>query len=94
MEKPGYDAHLFICVNDRGPGAKREFCSAKGSQALKDKVKKLCQGKAKVRINNSGCLGYCEHGIAAVMYPQGEWFLGLTQEDAPKLIDAIDNAKK
>jgi (2Fe-2S) ferredoxin len=46
-----------------------------------------------VRINASGCLGYCERGIAAVVYPSGQWLLDLTNQDDQKLLDAVDESQ-
>lgn len=42
-----------------------------------------------VRVNASGCLGHCEEGITAVMYPQGEWKLNLTPSDTETLVDWV-----
>ncbi len=90
-------AHLFICVNDRGEG-KKESCARKGSQELRDKVKMLCHEKnlpkGSYRVNNSGCLGPCERGISAVLYPKGEWLLDNTAEDAEKLAALVEQAVK
>ncbi len=84
-------AHLFVCTNDRGPGAKRESCCPKGAQELRDKVKSLCKEKGLkgVRINSAGCLDRCEQGITAVLYPKGEWFLNLKPGDEEKLVQAV-----
>jgi predicted metal-binding protein len=88
-------AHLFICVNDRGEG-KKESCARKGGQQLKDEVKKLCHErglpKDLYRVNNSGCLGPCERGISAVIYPAGDWLLDNTPADAVKLADLVEKA--
>lgn len=84
-------AHLFICVNSRGPGGK-ESCGDKGAQNLKDAVKKLCHGKPNMRINNAGCLGPCEKGINAVLYPSGEWFHHLKETDTEILVKAVEKA--
>ena len=58
---------------------------------MRRQVKEACSkeyGKS-VRVNASGCLGYCEHGIAAVVYPAGEWLLDLEKTDGPKLVDLV-----
>jgi hypothetical protein len=48
---------------------------------------------ARVRVNASGCLGRCEEGIAAVLYPQSEWFTELTPESGlPRLKAALTRA--
>jgi (2Fe-2S) ferredoxin len=93
---PEFKAHLFVCTNDRGPGAKRESCGPKGGDALRGRVKEMCRarGLKGVRINSAGCLDQCEQGMVAVLYPKGEWFLNLKPEDAEKLVDAVEKAAK
>lgn len=84
-------AHLFICTNKRENGAS---CAAKGSMELRTAMKEICQDESrgwhgKVRVNASGCLGRCEEGIAAVLYPQGEWLTQLKKDDTKILTDAL-----
>jgi (2Fe-2S) ferredoxin len=94
--EPKFTAHLFICTNDRGPDGKRESCRPKGSEELREKVKAACRerGLNGVRINSAGCLDQCEHGITAVLYPKGQWFLGLKNDDVEKLVDAVAKTVK
>ncbi|MBX9767538.1 MAG: (2Fe-2S) ferredoxin domain-containing protein [Bdellovibrionales bacterium] len=89
-KKLSYDVHLFICTNTREG---KECCSAKGAEALRAEVKDLCKknGWKGVRVNASGCLGHCERGIAAVLYPAGEWLVELGPEDADKLVGAVES---
>ncbi len=94
--EPKYKAHLFLCTNDRGPDGKRPSCARSGSQELRDQVKAACKAKGlpagSVRVNNAGCLDQCERGIAAVLYPQGEWFLDLKPGDTELLVSAVEKA--
>lgn len=90
------DAHLFICVNEKEG---KECCAAKGAAELRDKLKKISKDPnrkwlGRVRVNNSGCLGHCEEGITAVLYPQGKWFTHLDKDDADVLVDAVEEALK
>ncbi len=86
-----FNCHLFICTN----GIDREGkCGHKGSEELRQKIKNEFAVESKdkkVRVNASGCLGFCEQGIAAVIYPQGEWFLELknSDDDKNKLVQKI-----
>ncbi|MCM0606202.1 MAG: (2Fe-2S) ferredoxin domain-containing protein [Xanthomonadaceae bacterium] len=88
-------SHLFICTNTKTDG---ESCGAKGSTVLRDAVKKQCHmklGKSKeYRVNASGCLGKCEEGIAAVIYPEGKWFTKLLNTDIEKLVAAVEESMK
>ena len=86
------EAHLFICTNDKH--GKSESCAARGSLELREAVKKLCQDESRgwhgrVRVNASGCLGRCKDGIAAVMYPQTQWFEHLKKDDVQVLESAL-----
>ena len=88
------DAHLFICTNVKANG---ECCGAKHAGELRDQLKRISKDPAngwvgRVRVNTAGCLGRCEDGIAAVLYPQGRWFTGLTAKDAPILETAVNDA--
>lgn len=87
MSDGEYKVHFFICTNFRTSG---KSCGPLHAQELRDQLKARCKqelGEAgkKVRINSAGCLGQCERGIAAVMYPQGEWFLDQTND--PKVVE-------
>ncbi len=87
------EAHLFICTNVKANG---ECCGAKGSVELRESLKKLCQDKdrgwhGRIRVNASGCLGRCEEGITAVIYPQAEWHTGLKRESVSELVDALSD---
>lgn len=78
------EAHLFICTNVRETEGS---CSQKGSVELREKVKKLCQDESRgwhgrIRVNTAGCLGRCEEGITAVLYPQAKWMTHLTKDSA------------
>lgn len=81
------EAHLFVCTNKRSKGS---CCADRGGEELrdelKDRVKKQHpEWKGRVRINASGCLGHCDEGITAVLYPEGNWFTELTPDSAPDL---------
>lgn len=85
------EAHLFICTHLRESG---DCCGKKGSAGLRDQLKASCKDpvrgwKGRVRINAAGCLGRCEEGITAVLYPEGRWFTELTTESAPELESAL-----
>jgi predicted metal-binding protein len=94
-DSPQMKAHLFVCTNRPDKEGK---CGSKGSEKLRDEVKERCRnafGKIpELRVNASGCLGYCEQGISAVLYPQGRWFLELKADDGEKLFEAVTKAMK
>jgi (2Fe-2S) ferredoxin len=92
MSRP--ELHLFICTNKRASG---ECCADKGAAALRDELKarlkkKHPEWKGKVRVNAAGCLGQCETGITAVLYPEGRWFERLTPDSLGKLEAELERA--
>jgi (2Fe-2S) ferredoxin len=96
MSEKKLDAHLFICTNEKEG---KPCCAAKGASDLRSALKKMSKDPARgwlgrVRINNSGCLDHCDEGIAAVLYPEGQWFTNLESDDVEVLASAIDRALK
>lgn len=85
------EAHLFVCTNKKEKG---ECCADKGGAELRNRLKEICQDESRgwhgrVRVNASGCLGRCSEGIAAVLYPKGEWFTKLKATDTETLVSAL-----
>jgi predicted metal-binding protein len=85
-----YKTHLFVCTNSPD---RPEKCGSKGAENLRRRIKEKCFEKygKEVRVNASGCLGHCEKGIAAVVYPKGEWLFELKETDDQKLLDLVEN---
>ena len=88
-------AHLFVCTNKPDKPGK---CGNKGSEDLRAELKQRCKdafGKnEELRINSSGCLGFCERGITAVLYPEGKWFVELSSKDRDRLFEEVSRAMK
>ena len=77
------EAHVFVCTNAREG---KKSCAGSGSLELREGIKKICQDPdrhwhGRVRINTAGCLGRCEKGVAAVIYPEGKWLENLKATD-------------
>ncbi|TNF27013.1 MAG: (2Fe-2S) ferredoxin domain-containing protein [Deltaproteobacteria bacterium] len=84
-----FKLHYFVCerctymIDD-------ELCPKDTAMDLRKRLKDMAMEhfpKAEVRINGSGCLGQCEHGIASILYPKGEFRTGLRPGDETKLIE-------
>ena len=65
-------------------------CKKRGSKpvrnALKDELR--AQGLNRdVRVDSVDCLGLCKHGPNLVIYPGGTWYLGVTEEDMPDVVE-------
>jgi len=71
-----YRAHVFCCTNQRPEGHERGCCASKGSERLRNYMKKRAKemGLKDIRINGAGCLDRCELGPCIVIYPEGIWY--------------------
>lgn len=83
-----YRCHLFVCNNERPPGAPKPSCGPRGGRELrdwaKDRAKEL--GLSGVRVNQSGCLGLCALGPTMVIYPDNVWYAPRTTEDMERIL--------
>jgi (2Fe-2S) ferredoxin len=81
--------HVFCCTNERTEGHPRGSCKAKGSEGLRDYMKKRAKElKIKgVRINASGCLDRCELGPTMVIYPEGVWYHYDSEADVDEILE-------
>ncbi len=95
MEKLKYhpQSHLFIC-NRKKDG--KNCCANRGSEKLRDSIKKWIKKEKlhkDLKVSFTSCLGYCDTGIAACLYPQNQWFdkIDLSDEEdlKKKLLKAL-----
>jgi (2Fe-2S) ferredoxin len=68
-----YQAHVFVCQNERPATHERGCCNSKGA--------------TKLRINTAGCLDRCELGPVMVIYPEGTWYRYETIEDIDTILN-------
>jgi (2Fe-2S) ferredoxin len=90
-----YRCHIFICVNVRENNPANPGCGTKGGAILKDKLKEAVEArgwKGKVRVSTSGCMGLCGHGPNVLLYPQGIWFSGVTENDLVDVLREVEQA--
>lgn len=78
-----FRCHVFVCTNKRdGRSACEDHGATQALAQLKAAVKALpFADREGVRVSQSGCLGRCEHGPVAVVYPQGKWFSYASAEE-------------
>jgi (2Fe-2S) ferredoxin len=87
---PGFQRHVFVCTNERPPDNPKGSCAAKGSQEVRDALKKALKARgvsSEVRANNAGCLDQCEHGVTLVVYPEQVWYGHVTLADIDEIVD-------
>lgn len=85
-----YEKHLFVCTNQRVEGHPRGCCADRGGFDIRAAFARglAARGlKGIVRANKSGCLDVCELGATMVIYPRGIWYLGVTADDVPEIIE-------
>jgi (2Fe-2S) ferredoxin len=85
---PGYERHMFICGHERSPEAARPSCKNRGSLDLLPRIKQAIreEGLSSIRVQKSGCLDFCENGIACVVYPEGTWYQLSSEMDIASII--------
>lgn len=85
-----YEAHVFVCTNERPAGHPRGCCKAKGSERLRDYMKARAKelGLKNIRINTAGCLDRCEIGPTLVIYPEGVWYQPTTTAEIDEILTA------
>ncbi len=86
-----YNKHIFFCTNSRPNGktscghnelSKECYRYAKDSLREANKL-----GKGKLGVTESRCLGRCEFGPLAVVYPDNIWYKFTSIEDIQRIID-------
>ncbi len=85
---PPYERHVFVCDNVRPADDPRGCCSAKGSRAIRARLRELVREaglRGRVRINSSGCLDQCAHGVTVVVYPEAVWYGRVTLGDVEEI---------
>lgn len=88
---PGYDRHMFICGHERPTGSARPSCKNRGSLELLPRIKQAIrdEGLPSIRVQKSGCLDFCENGIACVVYPEGTWYTLSNDMDITSIIQHL-----
>jgi (2Fe-2S) ferredoxin len=87
-----YKNHIFICTNVKNEGkcCGNEPISSELIKELKTLVKTSnLTGKGGIRISSSGCMGRCEEGPIAVIYPEGQWFKIKDSQEREKIHNFI-----
>lgn len=77
-----YDSHVLLCTGGD--------CKKRGARETRKALKGELRAEGllgDVRIDTVDCLGLCKHGPNVVVYPQGTWYLGLEEGDAPEVVE-------
>ena len=84
-----YKHHIFFCNNVRADG--QQFCSDNGAKEFYRYAKDQCRanstlGKCQLGVSESRCLGRCEDGPVAVVYPDNIWYQYVDEEDVDEIL--------
>ena len=88
MHKP--KRHIFVCRRHRDPAGGKPSCEAGHAAAVYEAFRREIESRMlwdSLQLTGSQCLGQCEQGPIAVVYPEGVWYGHLTDEDAPKILE-------
>ncbi|MBY0544341.1 MAG: (2Fe-2S) ferredoxin domain-containing protein [Gammaproteobacteria bacterium] len=85
-----YEKHIFICTNQRPDGkaccANHDAATACHQLKMATKLRGI-DGPGKIRVSQSGCLGRCELGPVAVVYPAGHWYTYNSLDDLDEILE-------
>jgi (2Fe-2S) ferredoxin len=83
-----YKRQIYVCINNRH--GESISCGYSGGEEMAEELKKVAKEmnlKGKLRVARSGCLDLCAFGPNMMIWPEGLWFMKVTKEDLPKIID-------
>lgn len=89
---PNLKTHLFVCTSCTYKKSFGRESDPEEAAELRKCLKKRAREafpKDEVRVSAVKCLGECDDGIAAVIYPDGEWLLNLRPEDEDKIFHRL-----
>jgi (2Fe-2S) ferredoxin len=89
-EKPIFNKHIFICTNQRAPGAARRSCGDTHGMEIVDAFRKKLKEKnvpMPIRAQKAGCLDICDFGQTIAVYPEGVFYVGVELSDVDEIID-------
>lgn len=93
MQKP--DHHIFLCCSFRNSGDAQGACAKKDAAQFAPYLEgELAdRGMNGFMVSKCGCLKVCERGPAMLVYPEGYWVGGLSQNRIDQTLDALQEGK-
>lgn len=87
-DAPKFKKHIFICTSCSHDDHPEDNFALE----LRKELKARCLEhftKKEVRVNAAGCLGICQEGVHAVIYPDNKWFKKMDFSHIPEIIEYI-----
>jgi len=83
-----YQRHVFLCIGD-------DCCSQEQGEAawnslkhlLKERNLSLSNGPSACYRTKASCLRVCMAGPILVVYPEGNWYAGMTADRIPEFVE-------
>ncbi|MBT8764533.1 (2Fe-2S) ferredoxin domain-containing protein [Desulfohalobiaceae bacterium Ax17] len=92
MEKPDY--HILVCMSFRGLEPKGKCIKQGGGELLQYLESEIADRGLNAFLSSTGCLQFCDQGPVMVIYPQGYWYGGITDEDQiDEILDALEEGR-
>ncbi|MEO5643515.1 MAG: (2Fe-2S) ferredoxin domain-containing protein [Bacteroidia bacterium] len=88
-EKPVFEKHIFVCTNQRAPGAARKSCGDAHGMEIVDAFRKKLKEHNLVygfRAQKAGCLDICDFGQTVAVYPEGIFYVGVELADVEEIV--------
>ncbi len=83
-----YKKHIFICTNQRPPGA-RVCCGEEHGSALVAEFKRIMKDRGlniDMRAQRTGCFELCEQGPNLAIYPEGVFYGKVQLSDVEEIV--------
>ena len=78
--------HILICTDESS-------CGGQHGARVRKELKHELRARDLRHIYRDGecsCLGLCRKGVNAVIWPEGTYLAGLTEDDIPRLVDYLE----
>lgn len=89
IERPQpYVRQIYMCINNRN--GESVSCGYSGSEDIAEELRRVAKErnlKGKLRVAKSGCMDLCAFGPNLMIWPEGIWYMKVTKDDVPKIID-------
>lgn len=87
---PYPEVQILVCVNERGPEAKKPSCGPRGGMEVYRRFKDSIRERGvrdRVIVTRTGCLKHCSLGITVGVWPWNVWYRGVTVGDVEEILD-------
>jgi (2Fe-2S) ferredoxin len=65
-------------------------CENRGSaQIMNELANQIAERALDVEVKPYACFGGCQHGPNIIVYPQKNWYAGVTSEDLPEIVESL-----